>query len=1052
MEQFHTKLMIIKNLIKILLMTIIGLCNLNCAFAFQVKNLQTEYRVNPMGIDSKCPHFSWQLLSEKRGIIQKNYRIYIRKESIVSEIIYDSGYVEDSTSTNVVLKDFLPEPCTRYYWTVEVTNTYDESVMSKENSFFETGLLGTDWDGAKWISVDSFEDNYDKSSPLFRKDFNLDSKIRKARLYTSALGVYTLYVNGVRVGEKLNNGEISYDELMPGWTDYRKTIFYMTHDVTDLLKTGKNVIGAEVCNGWWKGRISGGIYNAQKVAFIGKLVVELENGSIITIKTNTDWHTSEDGPVLSSDIYDGEVYDARRYQNWTDPAYDCSSWIFCKEDTQPKGKLYAFTGPTIRVRPELERRSKTIKIYEGIINNGTTYGEINISNINSDFAPVILKKGQTMIVDFGQNASGWVKIHIRGERGTSIKIRYAEMINDSGDSDRGNDGPKGSLYTSALRSAKACCEYILKGEQNGEIYVPTSVFFGFRYCDINTSDNIIIESISAETISSLNHENSRIVSNNEDVNKLFSNIQWGQYSNFLSVPMDCPQRDERWGWTADTQVFSMTACYNSNVQGFYHKWLQDMRDGQLQTGEYPNTAPLVKGAEHYGASAWADAGIILPWNVYMMYGDTAIIEENYESMRNYMNWITKQKEDGYTYSGARATYGDWLAFEETENQFVSTAYYAYLAELMGKMSHVLSTRSKDYYDIQAQYYETLYKKIKEEFILRYWDKEGHRLIPSSQCALLMALKYNLLPDDDAIKSTKNRLREVIESNGNKLSTGFLGTAIINQTLSENEMDDLAYNLLLQHDCPSWLYSVDQGATTIWERWDGYTLENGFSKNIGMNSFNHYAYGAVGEWMYRYLAGINPDKRNPGFRHIILKPSFDPTLLINKVDASFASIYGSIKVKWNFNTDQSYEYSVSIPANTWATLTLPIVDSNKILMEDGKDISGSISDYVFSEDSKYITMNLVSGEYNFIYDTQNSIRPTVFDNLDVRISPNPVSDIVNIISSNKISDIEVRDLAGILIASSKNTDNVDISNANTGLYIVIITDKEGKRYAEKIIKK
>ncbi|MDE6339620.1 MAG: family 78 glycoside hydrolase catalytic domain, partial [Muribaculaceae bacterium] len=522
-------------------------------------------------------------------------------------------------------------------------------------------------------------------------------------------------------------------------------------------------------------------------------------------------------------------------------------------------------GPTVRILKNLERNPKSITVYEGIKDNGTKYGEINTVDIYTGSVPVSLKKGQTIVADFGQNASGWAKFKVKGKPGTRLNLRYAEMINDSGDTERGNDDAKGSLYTIALRSAKAQGQYILRGDEGGETYSPTTTFYGFRYCDLTATDDITIEWITAETISTANEEGSYVKVNDDDVNQLYSNILWGQRSNFVSVPTDCPQRDERLGWTADTQVFSMAAIYNAQVQGFYHKWMRDMRDGQLPTGQYPNVAPF-NWVEH-GSSAWADAGIIMPWNVYVMYGDKSIIEENYESMTKYMNWLATQKEGSYNHIGSDTRYGDWLAFEDTDKRLVSVAYYGYMADIMSKMATAMSESADDSYAQDAAKYAELFDNIKKEFKKRYWSDRLQKLAQSSQCASLMALRYNLLHDENAVAKTCENLRERIEKNGNKLATGFLGTAILNQTLSEFGMDDLAYSLLLQHECPSWLYSVDQGATTMWERWNSYTLEGGFSKSIEMNSFNHYEYGAVAEWMYRYMAGIAPDYQTPGFSHI-----------------------------------------------------------------------------------------------------------------------------------------------------------------------------------------
>lgn len=889
------------------------------------------------------------------------------------------------------------------------------------------------------------------ASPRFRKDFNLDGKVKSAKLYTSALGVYNVYINGQRVGSQQADGTTVYDELMPGWTDYRSTVFYMTHDVTPLMREGANALGATVSSGWWAGDVSHGIYGSTGVAFIGKLVVELESGEVVTVVTDPSWLTSGRGPIKSGEIYHGESYDARLADNWTAPGYDTALWNRAGIDRQSHGELIANEGPTVRVIPSLERKARTITVYEGTKDNGTAYGEINTVGEYAGTSSVTLRKGQTMVVDFGQNASGWAKFKVKGNAGTQLKLRYAEMVNDSGDTERGNDAAKGSLYTVALRSAKAAGQYTLCGDSEGEVYAPTSTFYGFRYCDMEASDDVEIEWITAETISTANEENSSMRVNDADVNQLYSNILWGQRSNFVSVPTDCPQRDERLGWTADTQVFSLAASYNAQVQGFYHKWMRDMRDGQLADGRYPNVAPF-NWVEH-GSAAWADAGIILPWNVYVMYGDKAIIEENYDSMERYMDWLSTQTDGRYKYAGSDTRYGDWLSFENTDKRFVSVCYYAYMADIMSRMSKALSETEGDVYDQKAEKYAELFSNIKEEFKTRYYSKNPRNkgLTVTSQCAQLLALKYNLFDDEEINDAIRATLRRKIENNGNKLSTGFLGTAVINQTLSENGMDDLAYALLLQHDCPSWLYSVDQGATTIWERWNSYTLDGGFSKSIEMNSFNHYAYGAVGEWMYRYMAGIAPDMENPGFGHIQLRPCFDPERRITDVDASFASNYGNVDVVLRNRADGTYSYAVTVPANATATLTLPLPAAGLAIFEGDKpaEEAEGVTDY--ATDGTNATMTLGSGTYDFSVaeDKYGALESAVV--VPFRVYPNPATEEVKVQCDKSVTNIRIHSLAGVTVASADETDTINVASLPAAIYLLTVTDADGVQRTTRLIK-
>ncbi len=887
------------------------------------------------------------------------------------------------------------------------------------------------------------------ASPLFRKQFTLNGNVKSAKLYTSALGVYNVYINGQRVGHEQNDGSMIFDELMPGWSDYRSTVFYLTHDVTSLLKAGENALGAVVSNGWWNGQVSHGIYGSSDVAFIGKLVVELENGEVVTLVTDQSWLTLRRSAIKGGEIYHGEIYDARLADGWSTPGYDVSAWNGVSLDRQSHGELIAHEGPTVKVIPSLERKPLSLTVYEGTKDNGTRYGEINTVATHAGDASVLLKKGQTMVVDFGQNASGWAKFKVKGASGAKVNLRFAEMINDSGDTERGNDAAKGALYTIALRSAKAAGQYILSGDPEGEIYRPTTTFYGFRYCDVTVSQDVEIEWITAETISTEAEMGSSLKVNDPAVNQLYSNIQWGQWSNFVSVPTDCPQRDERLGWTADTQVFSMAAMYNAQVQGFYHKWMRDMRDGQLDNGAYPNVAPF-NWVEH-GSSAWADAGIILPWNVYVMYGDKAIIEENYASMERYMDWLATQKEGQYQYVGSDTRYGDWLAFEDTDKRFVSVAYYGYMADLMSRMSKALSQTEGDEFDLKAAKYAQLFADIKSEFKTRYWASgRVSGLRQKSQCAMLLALRYDMLHDEAAVEDTRAKLRDKIEKNGNKLSTGFLGTAVLNQTLSQFGMDDLAYALLLQRECPSWLYPVDQGATTMWERWNSYTREGGFSKSIEMNSFNHYAYGAVGEWMYRYMAGIAPDYDAPGFSHIILKPSFDAGRRISDVDATFASNYGPIDAAWKTSDDGQYVYNVTVPANTTATLILPSSPDGAVVCENGKPASEAegIADY--ADDGTSVTMTLGSGSYSFSGGITGGVEKVEADG-NIRIYPNPATETVTVEGIEAVESMELRSLAGALVASVKGSCVLNVSSCAPALYLLTVKDADGKTHVMKLIK-
>ena len=803
--------------------------------------------------------------------------------------------------------------------------------------------------------------------PIFRKTFELGSNVRRARLYATGLGVYNVFINGERVGQTDDDGNTWMDELKPGATEMFKTVFYTTHDVTALLQAGKNAIGAEVSSGWWNGGIVHGTYGNKSNAFRALLKVELEDGSTITIPTDLTWLSNTNGPLRKGDIYNGETYDARLEDSQFTPDYDDSDWFAVAVSNDFKGEILAFEGPAIQAVEALRRYPQTIQIYEGTVSNGKTYGAINVVDEVTGQNNFNLSAGQTAVIDLGQNGSGWVSFTAKGAPGTKLRFRFGEMPNTTGDRGRGDDGPAGSVYTENLRSAEATLYYTLRGDTVGESFHPTSTYFGFRYIEVTSSSDVELTNVIGETVTSAVEEKSSFRTSHDDVNKLYSNVMWGQRSNFVSVPTDCPQRDERMGWTADTQVYSMAGLYNGDTRNFYKKWMRDMRDAQRSDGAYGVIAPY-HWQVGYGAAAWADAGVILPWKVYLMTGDKDILRENFAANEKYMSFLAAQTGDGYQYNGGYTTYGDWVAYVNTDSRYCSVCYYAYDADLMARTCRALSEQEGDTYSQKAEQYQQLFENIKAEWQSRYLNSSK---VPTqgTQCGYLMALRYNLLPDATSITRTRTYLHRAIQNNAFKLNTGFLGTAILNQTLTENGYIDDAYTLLLRREDPSWLYSIDQGATTIWERWNSYTVASGYGP-VSMNSFNHYSYGIIAEWMFRHMAGIAPDETQPGFKHFILQPYPDTRSIlrynqqrITFADADFASDYGSIKAEWNCDGSKEMTYRVTIPANTTATLRLPISDGLYIyesgrLAEEAEGVT-----YIETADG-YAIYEVGSGSYLF----------------------------------------------------------------------------------------
>lgn len=791
----------------------------------------------------------------------------------------------------------------------------------------------------------------------FYKKFRVEKPLKAATIHITSLGCFNLYVNGEK---------ISTDELAPGWTDFNKRVLYYTYDLTKNLTHGDNALVVPVSLGWWAGRISLGTYGDNDTALIAALVLEYQDGSQETLTTDTTWKGTLNGPVRYADIWDGEVYDANfdSYAQMSMPDYPES-----KFDQTPmiytafQGEISPKIGPSVCVRDGFDMQPVTATVFEGTKDNGSDFGVIDVrETLASPQASgrILLKKGQGVNYDLGQNMVGWAHFTVKGPQGTTLTLRHGEMLNDSGLKSRGNDGPEGSLYTANYRSAKAKVKYTLKGAPDGETYRPAFTFFGFRYIELTADADIEIEAFRCDVVGSDTPDTGWIETSSQDINQLYSNIRWGQRGNYLFVPTDCPQRDETLGWAGDTQVFACTGAYNSYVLEFFRKWLQDARDSQNAQGMYPDVIPHSR-VIGFGSGAWSDCGIIVPYMMYKMYGDKTILQECYDSMVKYMDWLATTNCEGPC-----AVYADWLAYEPTEPRFVSIAYYAYDLILMEKMCRALSAQAGDRYDVKAGEMAAQYQRVRAHFQAVYLDGAG-KMTQTSQTAYLLALKFGLLPEDDREEALAV-LKQKIVDNDYTLSCGFVGTSTLNQTLSELGESNLAYSLLLQRKDPSWLYSVDQGATTIWERWNSYTKERGFG-DVGMNSFNHYAYGAVAEWMYRYMLGIDTCEDGFGFKHILLQPKPDlrtPGEMpagqekVTWVRGHYDSVSGKIEAAWTLENGV-FEYTVAVPAGVKATLHLPIGEDEAMYVADGVncEVAGCV------RTSGCVVLDVAPGEHKFV---------------------------------------------------------------------------------------
>jgi hypothetical protein len=978
-----------------------------------ITGLQTNTLDNPVGVEG-TPSFSWRMESDVRGQAQTAYHVTLAKDSSMTDVVWDSGKVTGDISVGITCGAAL-ESLTKYYWQTGVWDK-DGNYTESGTAFFETGLLdNTLWSGAEWIQVGDEtvpqrliskligkEDVYDADnqaetieyiymvrdvlntitklfpkpaaiavmtvfdsllgrelknfgSSTFRKEFRTENGIESAKLTITGRGIFDAFINGKRVGAIQADSSTVYDELKPGYTDVDKRAFYFTYDVTPLLsESGNNAISAIVGNSWWRDAIVSkrGSHNILKA----KLFIRYSDGTTQEVATDTTWKTKTTGPVLASTIYDGEVYDANADTAWKTADYDESGWANAELNYEFVGEISsAAIGARVRVRDDLTLEPASVTVSCGVLPVlAKGYGNVIEVAKYTGSDSFVLKKGQTAVVDFGQNFAGWTQITATGPKGTVVKMRHAEMLNEKdGLKSRGNDGPGGSIYVKNLRGAEAKAIYIMNGTGE-ETYHPTFTYYGFRYTKITASETITVHALKGLVLTSVEKDTGSIQTSDPALNRLVQNAYWGQYSNYVSVPTDCPQRDERLGWSADTQVFSTTACYNAESYAFLRKWMQDMRDSQRSDGAFPVIAPYGKYMWH-GQLGWSDAGVIVPYNLYKMYGDKTILEENYAAMQKFM--------DVYMAStgkvGGGNAYGDWLAYEANDDdlkRLIGIAYFAWDAQMMAEIAAVLGKTA------DAAKYRAFYEEEKAFFIQEYVNPDG-TLKRTEQTACLMALKMELLPDESAKNKAIQTLVENIENKGNKLQTGFLGTAVILQVLVDVGRADVAYKVLLQRGNPSWLYSVDMGATTFWERWNSYTVEKGFG-DPNMNSFNHYAYGAVVEWLYSTMAGIQADIAQAGFKHIILKPVPDPSL--DFVNGSYDSVYGTITSRWTYEQG-SPAYYFSIPANTTAAIYLPLPQAGGFTVngiaadsldkeEDGAEFTG-IADGL-------ARFEIVAGDYIF----------------------------------------------------------------------------------------
>jgi len=714
-------------------------------------------------------------------------------------------------------------------------------------------------------------------SPLLRKEIKISKKIKSAFYSTSALGVYESYINGEKVGNQV---------LTPEFTDYDSHLQFQTFEVTELLKEGANALGAELADGWylgarWSYPNRGGYGYFRK--FIGQLLLFYEDGTSEIIGTDGTWKIQPQGPVREASNFIGETYDAAyEHKGWKHAGYNDTCWKAVSAYPSEMHHLTAQLNEPMRIIKELK--------------------------------PVAMHKSgpNKYVFDLGQNMVGWVRLNLPYNPGSPIRFRHAEVLYDDG-----------TLYTDNLRGAKQIDLYKPADEQNIS-YEPRFTFHGFRYVEVEgLTREPSLDNITGKVVASSSPVVSSFETSDKDVNKLWSNIRWTLWGNLTSIPTDCPQRDEREGWMADAQVFSQTAIYNLDMAGFYTKWARDIRDSQLDDGRFPDIAPHDgTWRNFFNGPGWADAGTIIPWRVYENYSDIKILGDQYEAMKKFVDHNHKNNPDLIWRNGRGNDYNDWLNGNwivakdypkeggSVPNEVFATAYFAFSAEIVAQSARLLN-KTEDY-----TYYSKLAASIRQAFVKEFVSADG-KIKGDTQTGYAIALQFGLLPVELRPKAAALMV-EAVKKYDYRISTGIHGTYMLMEQLAAYGYSDVAYRLLLSRRFPSWFYSIDQGATTIWERWDGYVAGRGF-QDAGMNSFNHVAIGAVGEWLYRHILGIQLDEKNPGFRHFYVKPK--PGTSLTWAKGHYHSINGNIEVSWT-KKDSLFILDLTVPANTTATVVLP----------------------------------------------------------------------------------------------------------------------------------
>ncbi|MEZ5276961.1 MAG: family 78 glycoside hydrolase catalytic domain [Opitutaceae bacterium] len=829
--------------------------------------LRCEYFRNPLGIENRCPRLSWLIDSGKAGERQTAWQVKVygdpasigRKTEVV---LWNSGRVPSSESHLIRYAGQTLRSRQRCWWQVRVWNGDDEVSEWSELAVWEMGLLEpSDWQ-ARWVTAPPPEGRKLEGWTIYlRREFLLEGRPLGARLYLTARGLYQLRVNGRPIGDLA---------ITPDWSDYRSRQFYQTYDLTEQLQSGRNTLAVILSGGWYAGSIG---FFAQRFHYgklpwlLGQLEMDGADGLRRSILTDGEWLAAP-GPVESSDLMQGEIYDPSCERvGWDRSGCDPSGWVPVTTEARDEVGLRISSSPPLRRTGEVSARSVT-------------------------------RSGDGWLVDFGQNLTGWVRAKVNGLPGGEITFRHGEVLDEAGE-----------LYTENLRDAVQV-DRIRPKDADPVVYEPSFSLHGFRYLKV---DGLAGEPKAGDFAAQVVHSDLPVTggfrSSDPELNRVWEMTLWGQRSNFVCVPTDCPQRDERLGWTGDAQLFAPLACYNMECAGFFRKFLTDLADGQSMEGGLPEVGPRISTFLD-AAPVWGDAFIIIPWLLYQMYGDVETMALHYDSMERWMDYIGRANPDGVRRNRLNGNYGDWVCLgPETDKVLVATVYWVECARLMEKMAGVLGKAGR------AEFHADVRRRVGEAFRREFI--RGDRLSSDTQTAYVLALRFGEITDAER-SLYQRRLIELLEANSGALDTGIVGSAHLLEVLSEAGRVDLAYGLMNRPDCPSLRFMVRSGATTVWERWDAWKPDVGF-QNPGMNSFNHVALGSMAVFLYRWMGGIQVDERHPGFSRFRLAPR--PGGDLEWVEVTYDSVRGRILSRWERDGER-IRFLFEVPSNTEAVVDLP----------------------------------------------------------------------------------------------------------------------------------